>query len=240
MRVPSYDDLTPQRGSVVGAPTTLFACLYEGGDDVAMPLGDVRVTPPAVAIAREFSPRIAVAGPRMVIAARPARRRAAAARARMGSASVRARRRYAALSRAAGAGMADRRARAVVVRARAAAGSALGGARARGSRGGGSPAGSAARGPLDARARAAAADRDAASPPAVTLRRSRPPAAIRVRADGGRPVHVASPSRGQPSGAVIDAAGPWRTSGSWWQRTRWNRDEWDVALPGGAICRIFR
>src|SRR3989449_11371550 len=67
MRVPSYDDLTPQRGSVVGAPTTLFACLYEGGDDVAMPLGDVRVTPPAVAIAREFSPRIAVAGPRMVI-----------------------------------------------------------------------------------------------------------------------------------------------------------------------------
>jgi protein ImuB len=79
----------------------------------------------------------------------------------------------------------------------------------------------------------------ASAPP---LRRCRPPVTIRVRVDRGRPVHVAAPRRGQPSGAVVDAAGPWRTSGAWWLRSRWNRDEWDVAIArqNGAICRIFR
>jgi protein ImuB len=42
---------------------------------------------------------------------------------------------------------------------------------------------------------------------------------------------------------VTQAAGPWRTSGHWWssQRTAqpWDRDEWDVALADGSMCRIF-
>jgi protein ImuB len=42
-----------------------------------------------------------------------------------------------------------------------------------------------------------------------------------------------------PSGAVTQAAGPWRTSGGWYGES-WNRDEWDVALASGAICRIFQ
>jgi protein ImuB len=34
-------------------------------------------------------------------------------------------------------------------------------------------------------------------------------------------------------------AGPWRTSGGWWAQ-HWNRDEWDVALEDGAVCRVFQ
>ena len=41
------------------------------------------------------------------------------------------------------------------------------------------------------------------------------------------------------SGAVIQAAGPWRTSGEWWADTSWTRDEWDVALESQAAYRIY-
>jgi nucleotidyltransferase/DNA polymerase involved in DNA repair len=126
----------------------------------------------------------------------------------------------------------------------------------------------------------------------VVMRRQRVPPAIRVNVERGRPVFLSASHRGMPSGAVTQAAGPWRTSGGWWcardrppdasllleggrhgngesacgpregpegsaaqRRPRarasggaappamsnaWNRDEWDVALAGGAICRIFQ
>lgn len=82
---------------------------------------------------------------------------------------------------------------------------------------------------------------------AIVRRRQRIPPAIRVRVAGGRPVHVTGGRRGLPGGAVTQAAGPWRTSGHWWPAQRsapdasgpWDRDEWDVALVDGAICRIF-
>jgi protein ImuB len=80
------------------------------------------------------------------------------------------------------------------------------------------------------------------------LRRRRLPPAIRVSVAGGRPVFVAVSRRGMPGGAVTQAAGPWRTSGQWWRAAAetpvdtacWNRDEWDVSLSDGAICRIFQ
>ena len=72
------------------------------------------------------------------------------------------------------------------------------------------------------------------------LRRFRPPVAVRVAVEGGRPVRIAIDRRGMPGGAVLQAAGPWRTSGGWWERGRWNRDEWDVALGDGSVCRLFR
>ncbi len=71
-------------------------------------------------------------------------------------------------------------------------------------------------------------------PLAVVLRRFRPPVAIRVTVERGRPVRVAIDRRGMPGGVVQQAAGPWRSSGGWWESLRWNRDEWDVALDGGA------
>jgi protein ImuB len=78
------------------------------------------------------------------------------------------------------------------------------------------------------------------------LRRRRIPPAIRVTVERGRPVYVAVARRAMPGGAVTQAAGPWRNSGAWWEREGavalgpWNRDEWDVALSDGAVCRIFQ
>jgi protein ImuB len=102
------------------------------------------------------------------------------------------------------------------------------------------------------------------------LRRQRTPPAIRVSVEHGRPVYLAAARRGMPQGAVTQAAGPWRTSGGWWarpdpcraggrgpghraeddacraqghgpgHRAEWNRDEWDVALTSGVVCRIFQ
>jgi protein ImuB len=84
----------------------------------------------------------------------------------------------------------------------------------------------------------------------VVLRRQRPPPAIRVQIAAGRPGHLAAARRGLPGGAVVQSAGPWRTSGGWWKNEtrmrgspeehRWDRDEWDVELTDGAVCRIFQ
>ena len=72
-------------------------------------------------------------------------------------------------------------------------------------------------------------------------RRFRPPVAVRVALDRGRPAHVAIDRRGMPGGAVVQAAGPWRSSGAWWDRDRqaWDRDEWDVECADRVICRLF-
>jgi protein ImuB len=40
-------------------------------------------------------------------------------------------------------------------------------------------------------------------------------------------------------GAVVESAGPWKTSGAWWTHTPWTREEWDVALDDGALYRIY-
>ncbi len=77
---------------------------------------------------------------------------------------------------------------------------------------------------------------------ATGLRRFRPPVAVRVSVEHGRPARVAIARRGLPSGHVEQCAGPWRTSGDWWAHPahQWDRDEWDVALSDGSICRLFR
>ncbi|HEY7617580.1 MAG TPA: hypothetical protein VH744_12305 [Terriglobales bacterium] len=41
-------------------------------------------------------------------------------------------------------------------------------------------------------------------------------------------------------GKVETAAGPWVSSGDWWTRQAWAREEWDVALAGGGVYRIYR
>jgi hypothetical protein len=76
---------------------------------------------------------------------------------------------------------------------------------------------------------------------APVLRRFRPPVAIRVTLDRGRPTSVAIDRRGMPGGEVVQRAGPWRSSGAWWAgEQHWDRDEWDVAFADGAVARIYR
>ncbi len=92
----------------------------------------------------------------------------------------------------------------------------------------------------------------------AVLRRFRPPIAVRVTVDRGRPAFLFIDRRGMPGGAVEQCAGPWRTSGAWWKAPAtvvshprfdrepgdvsrpWNRDEWDVALSDGSVCRLFQ
>ena len=69
----------------------------------------------------------------------------------------------------------------------------------------------------------------------------------------GRPVRVQTDRQGFSSGAIVQAAGPWRTSGHWWAADlstearsakvegadkSWDRDEWDVAMADGTIYRL--
>ena len=53
-------------------------------------------------------------------------------------------------------------------------------------------------------------------------------------------MHLAIDRRGMPGGKVTQTAGPWRTSGAWWEGKPWNHDEWDVTVADGASCRLFR
>ncbi|HXG33501.1 MAG TPA: DNA polymerase Y family protein [Bryobacteraceae bacterium] len=70
----------------------------------------------------------------------------------------------------------------------------------------------------------------------LALRFYRPPLPARVRMDGAQPRHLRARGVG---GEIIEAAGPWRSSGDWWDAARWSRDEWDVALDCGGVFRIF-
>jgi protein ImuB len=50
------------------------------------------------------------------------------------------------------------------------------------------------------------------------LRRCRQPVPARVAVVDGRPVRVTTDRRGFTGGAVTHCAGPWRTSGNWWEQ----------------------
>ena len=75
----------------------------------------------------------------------------------------------------------------------------------------------------------------AAEDPVMALRLFRPPRPARVEVANSRPTYVYT---GSLRGNVVSLAGPWRTSGDWWTTDPWARDEWDVALAGGVLCRI--
>jgi protein ImuB len=72
----------------------------------------------------------------------------------------------------------------------------------------------------------------------MVLRRFRFPVPARVDLDRGCPVRVTTMRRGLAGGRVLERAGPWRSSGGWWA-SKWNLDDWEVALPDG-VYRIAR
>jgi protein ImuB len=77
-------------------------------------------------------------------------------------------------------------------------------------------------------------------PPAViqlAFRYFRPPTPARVELENQRPIRITAPGM---QGKILNAAGPWRNTGGWWTQAAWNRDEWDITLPGHAIYRIYR
>ena len=105
---------------------------------------------------------------------------------------------------------------------------------------------------------------DPGSRVATAIRRFRHPVPIRVQMKHGQPASVSIMRRGLSGGAVDSCAGPWRTSGGWWESRipdpesripspgsrvpspgsrapdPWDRDEWDVALADGPTYRLIR
>jgi protein ImuB len=87
-----------------------------------------------------------------------------------------------------------------------------------------------------------ASSRASAGP--LALRRLRPPRRIEVATDGTARANGRRPARvildGRPPLRVVACAGPWRVSGEWWDAQPWARDEWDVELADGMVCRLAR
>jgi len=76
---------------------------------------------------------------------------------------------------------------------------------------------------------------------AVTaLRRFRPPLRVQVTLENAQPISLACAKKKEIQGEVLWKAGPWRSSGDWWEREAWSRDEWDLALRNGEAISFYR
>jgi protein ImuB len=79
---------------------------------------------------------------------------------------------------------------------------------------------------------------------AVTaLRIFRPSLFAIVNIRDGVPARITCPKRKQIDGEILWSAGPWRSSGDWWEHEGWGRDEWDIAVQqesGIALYRLVR
>ncbi|WP_031499538.1 hypothetical protein [Bryobacter aggregatus] len=78
---------------------------------------------------------------------------------------------------------------------------------------------------------------DPVASPHLAIRLFRPPLPAEVRLEQGQPRSIRADG---VAGKVSRTAGPWRSSGDWWNELQWRRDEWDVALEQGGIYRIYR
>ena len=74
----------------------------------------------------------------------------------------------------------------------------------------------------------------------AALRMFRPPWRVTVTLENGEPAHVASLKNKEMQGCVLWKAGPWRSSGDWWERDAWARDEWDIALQTADGVTLYR
>jgi protein ImuB len=76
---------------------------------------------------------------------------------------------------------------------------------------------------------------------AVTaLRMFRPPLRATVTLENGELARVICSKKKEVQGSVLWKAGPWRSSGDWWEREAWARDEWDIALQNKDEIALYR
>jgi len=80
---------------------------------------------------------------------------------------------------------------------------------------------------------------DVADDSVLALRRLRPPRRVSVAVDDERRPAIVGGALAREA-RVVGCAGPWRVSGEWWDARAWGRDEWDVALSDGSVCRLTR
>jgi protein ImuB len=74
----------------------------------------------------------------------------------------------------------------------------------------------------------------------AALRRFRPPLRAVVTLENGEPARVVCAKKKEVQGSVLWKAGPWRSSGDWWEREAWARDEWDIALQNTDGIALYR
>ena len=70
----------------------------------------------------------------------------------------------------------------------------------------------------------------------LMLRLYRPPRTARVALASGQPHFITAEGI---RGKVLEFAGPWRSSGDWWTKDPWSRDDWDISLSDGALYRLY-
>jgi protein ImuB len=64
----------------------------------------------------------------------------------------------------------------------------------------------------------------------TALRIFRPALRATVVFRDGVPARIACEKKKEIHGEIVWQAGPWRSSGDWWEQNAWARDEWDIAL----------
>src|SRR5579862_109324 len=77
-------------------------------------------------------------------------------------------------------------------------------------------------------------------PAVAALRMLRPPLRAAVTLESGEPSRVVCTKKKEVQGSVLWKAGPWRSSGDWWEREAWSRDEWDIALQNSDGIALYR
>ena len=77
-------------------------------------------------------------------------------------------------------------------------------------------------------------------PAVAALRIFRPPLRAAVAFENEELARVVCAKRKEVHGHVLWKAGPWRSSGDWWERDAWARDEWDIALQSAAGVGLYR
>jgi protein ImuB len=81
----------------------------------------------------------------------------------------------------------------------------------------------------------------AGQPSAVTaLRIFRPALRAAVTLRDGRPARLVGERKKEVAGEIIWQAGPWRSSGDWWEQHAWARDEWDIAVQTQSAVALYR
>ena len=74
----------------------------------------------------------------------------------------------------------------------------------------------------------------------AALRLFRPPLRATVTLQNGELARVVCLKKKEVQGNVLWKAGPWRSSGDWWEREAWARDEWDIALQNADSVAVYR
>ena len=74
----------------------------------------------------------------------------------------------------------------------------------------------------------------------TALRIFRPSVDVVVTIQDGKPTHITCLRNKAMQGEILWAAGPWRSSGDWWEKEGWAREEWDIAVQAETGIALFR